>query len=49
MTYAIGALTEDDIKEQERVRIKNQMSIYKELCDKIRDENKDLNLLKLVV
>lgn len=49
MTYAIGALTEDDIKEQEKERIKNQMSIYKELCDKIRDENKDLDLVKLVI
>jgi hypothetical protein len=25
------------------------MSIYKELCDKIRDENKDLDLVKLVI
>lgn len=49
MTYAIGVVTEDDIKEQEMARIKNQMSIYKELCDKIRDENKDLDLVKLVI
>ena len=49
MTYAIGALTEDDIKEQEKARIENQMYIYKELCDKIRDENKDLDLVKLVI
>ena len=49
MTRAVGVLTEDDIKEQEKARIKNQMSIYKELCDKIRDENKDLDLVKLVV
>lgn len=49
MTYAIGALTEDDIKEQEKTRIKDQMSIYKELCDKIRDENKNLDLVKLVI
>ena len=28
----------DDIKKQEKARIKNQMSVYKELCDKIRDE-----------
>ena len=49
MTYAVGVLTEDDIKEQEKTRIKDQMSIYKELCDKIRDENRDLDLLKLVI
>jgi hypothetical protein len=49
MTYAIGALTEDDIKEQEKTHIKDKMSIYKELCDKIRDENKDLDLVKLVI
>ena len=39
----------DDIKEQEKARIKNQMFVYKELCDKIRDENKDLDLVKLVI
>ena len=49
MTRAVGVLTEDDIKEQEKARIENQMSIYKELCDKIRDENKNLDLVKLVV
>ena len=49
MTYAVGVLTEDYIKKQEKIRIKNQMSIYKELCDKIRNENKDLDLLKLVI
>lgn len=49
MTRAVGVLTEDDVKEQEKARIENQMSIYKELCDKIRDENKDLDLVKLVI
>lgn len=39
----------DNIKEQEKARIKNQMSVYKELCDKIRDENKNLDLVKLVI
>lgn len=39
----------DDIKKQEKARIKNQMSVYKELCDKIRDENRDLDILKLFI
>lgn len=39
----------DDIKEQEIARIKNQMFVYKELCDKIRDENKNLDILKLFI
>jgi hypothetical protein len=39
----------DDVKEQEKARIKNQMSVYKELCDKIRDENRNLDILKLFI